>query len=141
MRDRREVDDRLRVDLAQHAREAVIVARVHHVDGDLGRAQQIDPLADDPEIQLLVRQLGHLGREREQVVVLHAVDDAHLGALGGQLEGQAVADKAAAADEDDPAAFERNVHGETSLIAWTKLSAMVSMSAESRCGPTGSAID
>jgi hypothetical protein len=100
------MDDRLRVDLPEHAREAVIIARVHHVDRALGLAQEIEPLADDSQIKLLVRQIRHVGREREQVIVLHAVDDAQFRALGRQRQRQVVADKAAAADERDAPPFE-----------------------------------
>ena len=88
VRDRGEVYDDLRLDLAQNPRERVVVARVLRMERDAGLAEQVEALVDDPEVQVAVRRDSLAGGEVEQVVDLQAVDDLDPRAAGDEASAR-----------------------------------------------------
>jgi hypothetical protein len=140
VRDGGQVHDGRGLDVGEHARERVVVARVHGVHVDLRAAQQVQALVEHLEVQLAVDVLG-VRREGEQVVDLQAVDDLDGGAAGEQVQREVVSDEAAAADERDLLALQvlERAHWSTSAAARRTMSATSFMSAAVRCVPLGSA--
>ena len=100
------MNDDIRPDVAQDVAEGMIVAAIEHVQRDIRRMQQFQPLVDDPQIEIPVL-LFRTGRvQREAVIHRQAVDDVHVGAGVLQPQGETVADEASPADQHDLASVQ-----------------------------------
>ena len=98
VRNGRQLDNGVRLDIREAARQDLVVARVHHMQRGVDLAQRRQALVDQLHVQLFRRIAGAV-RKRTQVVDLQAVDDVYVSAFGLQFDGQIVADETGSADQ------------------------------------------
>src|SRR5687768_6036685 len=141
MRDGGEQHDHLRLQFPEQKAEPEVVPGIFHVERDLRGAEQLQPLVDDRQVQITLRQLARLTVQRQEVVDLKAVNDRDICPAPLELQGKVVPDEAGASDKDNSLPCDVLLHDTTSLIAAFNAPATRRMSSSFKCGPTGSAID
>ncbi len=102
---------------AEMRRKQLVVAGIHDVERNVGLAQQVETLVDEPDVELVVGVVVQVVRERAEVVDLQAVDDVRFGAELLQLQRDVVADESSAADQRNTFPRKIDVHAEFLMMA------------------------